>query len=470
MDRNHRDRRGTQRLGARSQQQLEDPHRAGGLIETEQPRFGERGARTAACSARRVDEQDRFADGLLRAGHGAGRLLHVRLRGHQIQPDCRIGIIHHRGKGVAHRVAVVGITAFMQHAQIDRQLAASFGQQRLEPPPRGRCKLGQPQPVLRQRIGQQRGSATRTGKQRDAVSTGSPHAYDRFGQPQQIECIIDQHHTVRVAYGAHDIVGPGRAGGVRGDGAFTDGRAPGLGEQHRLAARAGALCCHGETLRPQQPFDVKADDLRARIVDEVLEEIAQLQVALIAHRHARGKSCPEFVRLRDQRTHQRAGLAGQTDRAGRQAQHVSECKRCRQRKARVRVDQAEAVRPEQPHAVAARDLRHRFLTQFTFAPGLGELRRDDDARAHTGFGAFAHRVDGAGGRYGEDRHVDRRGRVLDRSVGDQPLHHARARPDRHDAALVPMIDQVFENAAAPFLGVVGGAQHRHRLRIEQALQ
>jgi len=83
----------------------------------------------------------------------------------------------------------------------------------------------------------------------------------------------------------------------------------------------------------------------------------------------------------------------------------------------MRVHVAEAVRTEQPHAALARDAHDLRLAARSFLAHLGELRRDQDARADAGLRALTDRLQGEVRGHGHNRHVDRLRARLDRRYG-----------------------------------------------------
>jgi hypothetical protein len=60
--------------------------------------------------------------------------------------------------------------------------------------------------------------------------------------------------------------------------------APGLDHDHRLVARGGARGRH-ELARRLDRFDVEQDGARARIAGQVVEQVAEVDVGVLAQRH-----------------------------------------------------------------------------------------------------------------------------------------------------------------------------------------
>ena len=80
----------------------------------------------------------------------------------------------------------------------------------------------------------------------------------------------------------------------------TAERAPDFGTadlvgDHRLAGRKGAGHRPLECLRLAQAFEIEGNDARCRIVNQIIDEVRDLQVALVARGDQLGKSDAECV-------------------------------------------------------------------------------------------------------------------------------------------------------------------------------
>ena len=91
--------------------------------------------------------------------------------------------------------------------------------------------------------------------------------------------------------------------------------APDLGDEHRLAGGAGARQRRDEAPWRDQPLDIAGDDTRRRIVDEILNEVGEFQIRLIADRDTAAEPSAAIERHGVHLGHQRARLADQRDAA-----------------------------------------------------------------------------------------------------------------------------------------------------------
>ena len=125
---------------------------------------------------------------------------------------------------------------------------------------------------------------------------------------------------------------------------------------------------------------------------------------------------------------------------------------------------AEAVRADQPHAVAAAD------GQQIGALRCVESRGDDDQRLDAAPPAFVgDRRHGHRG-HGDDREVDRLGERADRRHAPDRFHVGRVRINRVDPALVTSGDDVVQDGAADRAHPAAGADHGHRTGLEHVPQ
>src|SRR5262249_27745662 len=82
--------------------------------------------------------------------------------------------------------------------------------------------------------------------------------------------------------GAVDLVGPYQRARVRARRFLADGRAADLEKHDRLAGRQGPSQCGGQLAAVAHAFDVPGDDAGARIVHEVVAEIGEVEIGLVA--------------------------------------------------------------------------------------------------------------------------------------------------------------------------------------------
>ena len=95
-----------------------------------------------------------------------------------------------------------------------------------------------------------------------------------------------------------------------------------------------------------------------------------------------------------------------------------------------RVEDAEAVGPDQPHAALAADPEQLVLSRSALVAGLGEAGGDHDQRLYALFRALPRRTDDSGRRYRHDRQLDVAGHVPHRLEGAHRLHDVGVWVDR----------------------------------------
>ena len=101
--------------------------------------------------------------------------------------------------------------------------------------------------------------------------------------------------------------------------------------------------------------------------------------------------------------------------------------------------------------------------------GLGEARGDEHGAGDLLLAALDEGAGNELGRDGEHRGVDLAGHVLDALVGLVAHDLGGLGVDRVDLALVAAVDQVLHHRVADLAGLVGRADHGHRLRLHDAV-
>ena len=188
----------------------------------------------------------------------------------------------------------------------------------------------------------------------------------------------------------------------------------------------------------------------------VLEEVIRGDVGAVADRSERGDAEPAVL-ARSIRASPRAPLwvAKPTSPAG----GLSGAKVALNCDARRRVQDAEAVRADQPDAGGPADLDQLALAFGSVRPRLGESGRDHDQRPAHPARRTPRDLDHGRRRDGDHRQVDVIREVRDARVGANRLNHVRARdsPDRRHPRS-PDSSSVVEELAAD--GVRDCAKHR----------
>ena len=405
-------------------------------------------------------------------GGGDGGLDHaflLRLGGQQqdARADSRIG--HGAVHRQAHRAAGhrrIGFAGVVEHAKVKRQLAMRGRQHRRHRGFGGGRELRQRQAVRFQRVGQQRAAAARAREDRRAVRGGALAALQQLGTLQQVVDVLEQVHPPASASGLEGRPGAGQAGGVRGGRLGAGFAAPGLGDAHRLAGGSRARQQRREARCVLDALHVQADDVGLRVVDQVLEEVVQVHVGLVAYRHRAREAGADVHAARDHGAHQRTTLAGQADATARQFGQRAHHHTGGGAQVVVGVHQAHAVGTDQPHAAGARQGHQGFFLGTAFRASLGEAGRDAQRAAHALGHAVFHRGAHVLARHQEDGQVHRARTVAHRLVGRQAQQFGGAGVDGVERAVVPVPQHVAQQATAPFGFVVGGADDGDAARVQ----
>ena len=129
-----------------------------------------------------------------------------------------------------------------------------------------------------------------------------------------------------------------------------------------------------------------------------------------------------------------------------------------------RVEHAEAVRADEPHARGPAHGQQLRLARRAGGADLGEAGREDDERPHAGGAALARDLHDGLGLDGDDGQLDRLRHVGDRVVGGQVAEGPAARMHDGEPAAIARRAQVPEHRGADRAGLARDADHRDRRR------
>ena len=260
-----------------------------------------------------------------------------------------------------------------------------------------------------------------------------------------------------------DDVGAGQRAGMAVGGFRAGGRAAGFDDDDRLGTRRGARGRH-ELLRVSDVLHIKEDRSRCPVGRQIIEQIAEIDVAHIPQRDDMGKADAPFRGPIEHGRDDRPGLGDEGDIAfvGRQMG-----------KARIDAgmgrDQPDAVRPDDPHQMRARRVEH-GLMQFVAAFDLAETRRDNHCRAAALLAEFLDDLGNAGRRCRDDRQIRCRRQIGDRTVVQGRADRGLMGIDRHDRPVEARSEEIVGNDRAHGMGPVAGADQGDRLRAEQGVE
>ena len=198
---------------------------------------------------------------------------------------------------------------------------------------------------------------------------------------------VDAHHAGAPEGGAVERVVAGDGAGVRGGGHGRAGAAARLHDDDRLGLGEVARGAH-ELARVGQRFDVEDDRVGLRVGAEVVDQVAEVDVAHRADTDEGREADLVGGRPVEDRRAQGAGLADEADAPG-----LGHDVRERRVEVLAGADVAEAVGADEPHAVRARRWPTTCSSSFLpSAPISLKPERDDDRGAHAGLAALADHV------------------------------------------------------------------------------
>ena len=232
-----------------------------------------------------------------------------------------------------------------------------------------------------------------------------------------------------------------------------------LGPRH-LAGDAAELARVAERLQVQE------DDVGVGVVLPVAQEVVAGHVGLVADGDERRDAQAPRPQLLDDGGADRARLGGQADAAG---QRIDVGERGVQPDLGRRVDDAEAVRPDEPHPVPAGQRDQVVLEALAGVVLVGEARRDDDQPLHPPHRALLDDAHHLVGRHADHGQVQLAGDVEHRVPGPHARHVVRARVDRVHGPLEPAAHQVVEHLVADRALAARRTDDRHRVGPQEAL-
>ena len=322
---------------------------------------------------------------------------------------------------------------------------------------------------LRCRIGRQHTSAAAVGDEREVVhrrellvaqaaQRGRAHACQRDGGGEQVLQGVHAQHAGAADGGVEDDVAAGQRPGVRGGGLLPVQRAPGLDDDDRLVACRGARCRH-ELARRLNAFDVEQDGLGAGVAAEVVEQVAEIDIGMLAQRDHLRKAHPARLRPVQHGRGQRARLRHEGQRARRRRQL---------REAGVQPvvwrQQPQAVRPQDAQHMLARSGQHGLLLR------RGQPRGHDDGGPRAARAQLAYQRGHAGRRGADQRQLGCLRQRRHAVPGLHAVHRGVLAVDSVQRTLEAALAQVAPHGGADAAGAVGSADDRHRSGLQQAVE
>jgi len=264
--------------------------------------------------------------------------------------------------------------------------------------------------------------------------------------------------------GAVERVVAGDRAGVRSRRHRRTRGAPRLDDDDRFRLGEVTRRAH-ELARVGDRLDVQDDRARVRVGAEVIDQVAEVDVAHRADRDERREADLVGGRPVEDGYAEGAGLAEERDAAGRRddvGEGDVEIER--------RADVAEAVGADDAQAVRVGDREHFVFELLARRADLLEPGRDDDGAGDSGLAALTHdRGHGLGG-HGDHGEIDLARHLGDRRVSLDALDGRCRHVDGVHDAVVFGADQVAQQDVADGALLVGGADDGDRLRLEQLVK
>ena len=272
---------------------------------------------------------------------------------HQHGVIARVGQQHFERRRIARRIGVAN--------DIDRvRFRPCRRQHRIELVAGRRRDFGGNAAEFDQPVDRQHADAAAIGQDRKPLSGRRFHPPERLGAVEQFAQIRYAQDAGALKRGVIDGIGPGQRAGMGRSGPRALRHPAGLDDHDRLDSGGGARRRH-ELAGILDRLDVKQDGLGLFIQREVIEQIGDIDIELVADRDDAGKANGTLRRPIHHAGGNGAGLRDQ--------RQISRSRHVRG-KARIETDaghhDAEAIRPDQPHAVFLRGplrrIRHRART------------------------------------------------------------------------------------------------------------
>ncbi len=201
-----------------------------------------------------------------------------------------------------------------------------------------------------------------------------PDVRERFRGIEQFLQRVDADHSGALEHRVIDRVASHQRAGVGARGACPGGEPSSLHHDHRFHARCGACGGH-ELARTGHGLHVEQDRAGTGVVGEVVEHVAEIDIAHVAERHDVRKADVARLRPIDHRGHDGARLGHERQLPAARGQvREAGIERYRGR------HQAEAVRTHDAQHVRARGVEHPGVGRRGFL-AVAENRADHDRGA-----------------------------------------------------------------------------------------
>ena len=233
---------------------------------------------------------------------------------------------------------------------------------------------------------------------------------------------------------------------------------PDLHQHDRLAVAPREVERGGEARALADAFRIGADHLDFRRLRHPTDRLAERDIGLVARGDADRRADAARAGDSEDMRPVGAGLGRDAD-IPRQRPALFEGQREHRVEVHRRVEQAEAVRPQQAHPVLARGRHHAVLRGLAGLVHFREARGENDRRAAALGAEVVHRLHRGFARHGDDGDIRHLRQRRDIREGRQPLHRRPVRVHRQDGALVALALHVGDGPPADARRIVGGTDN-----------
>lgn len=200
---------------------------------------------------------------------------------------------------------------------------------------------------------------------------------------------------------------------------------------------------------------------------EVLQQVVAGHVGFVADADEMRQTQLQLLSQRQDRDPQRAALRHHRDAARRR---VPRGKGGVELHGWIGVDQPEAIRTDQAHAVASGLLHDAPLELPPVLAGFAKTRGNHHQRLDAPSGALIDHAEHRIPRHHEDRQIHRLGQLANAGVGLDRAHRRGVRVDGIHRPLEMAQEQRLKEAVADGRGLARGADDRHALRLKERPQ
>ena len=334
--------------------------------------------------------------------------------------------------------------------------------------PRGLAQLGDAEAELLAAIGHQDAGAAGLGDDPDARARRQRAAREGGDEVEELLVVPGPDDPRLAEDAAVHAVRPGERSRVRRCRASPRPRARDLHHHDRLAEGKRARRGGHDLAAVLQSLDVAGHHPDPRVLDHVGEEVAQVEVGLVAAVDEIAERESALARELEDRGAEGPALGDEADRSRRRLA-LSGLAEGRHHPVEG-VHEAERVGAEEPEAALARERRRLPLERPSLLAHLAESRAEHHRRPHLARGAVPERRRHARGRHRHDREVDGRRDRAHARIAREAGERSVLRVHGEDPARVALVEEELERSPVDLHEVLGGPDDGDGARAEQRVE